>query len=163
VGDDARQVQERLAAGLEAALPDAEWSVERRVGGTPVDVVGESPERLVLVELEWRRADPANNTAKLFRHLADDGALRGVLDGRDAVVVQLFTSYYDLVSDGVSSKRKDATFVGAAAAEYLEDVVYWPVDLPIDPPKRGGELPANWESAVDTTVETIVDCLEPQR
>ncbi|AGN01498.1 hypothetical protein L593_07765 [Salinarchaeum sp. Harcht-Bsk1] len=163
MGEHARQVQERLADRLAAALPAAEWSVERPVGGTPVDVAGETPDRLVLLELEWRRADPANNTAKLFRHLADDGALRAVLGDRDAVVVQLFTNYYDLASGGVSSKRRDATFVGAAAAEYLDNVAYWPVDLSIDPPKGGGELPEDWNAAVDAAVDSIVDRLEASR
>lgn len=155
MGEHARQVQERLAEGLGSARPDAEWVVERRVGGTPVDVVGETDERLVLVELEWRRADPADNAAKLFRHLADDGALQGTLDGRDAVVVQVFTRYYDLASGGVSSKRENATFVGAAAAEYLDGVTYRAVDLDVDPPKAGGELSADWTAAVDATVEAI--------
>jgi len=168
VGEHARQIQDRLAERLAAALPDAEWTVERSVGadgggggggGTPVDVVGESEERLVLVELEWRRADPANNTATLFRHLAEGGALRRTLEDRDAVVVQLFTSYYDLASGGVSSKRKDATFVGAAAEEYLETVAYQPIDLPIDPPNGGGTLPDGWSGAVDAAVESIVSAV----
>lgn len=156
MGEHARRIQKRLAEGLSAARPDAEWTVEHRVGGTPVDVVGSTADRFVLVELEWRRADPADNAAKLFRHLAEESdALEGTDGRRDAVVVQVFTEYYDLVSGGVSSKRKNATFVGDAAAEYLDRVSYRAVDLAIDPPKAGGELPADWRSATDAAVESI--------
>lgn len=161
VGEHARRVQERLADGLAAAVPDADWTVEHRIGGTPVDVAGATGERLVLVELEWRRADPANNTAKLFRHLAEEsGATGDAIGDRDAVVVQVFTSYYDLASGGVSSKRKDATFVGEVAADHLDRVTYRAVDLDVEPPKAGGDLPADWTEAVDATVEPIVDAVD---
>lgn len=178
MGEHARRIQERLAEGLAAARPDAEWTLEHRVGGTPVDVVGETDERLVsgrpqggrarrtseasptvLVELEWRRADPANNTAKLFRHLAQGGALRDELGGRDAVVIQVFTRHYELQDGSPSSKRRDATFVGTAAAEYLDGVRYRAVTLDIEPPKAGGELPEDWTGAVDAAVESIRECV----
>jgi hypothetical protein len=79
------------------------------VGRTPVDVAGEG-RPLLLVELEWRRADPANDTVKLFRHLPEGG-----LDSQ-VRLVQLFTRCYDLRSDGVSSKRENAAFVGERVA-----------------------------------------------
>jgi hypothetical protein len=151
VGDAARRVQKRLRDRLEAARPAFDWTVEYRIGGTPVDVAGEGRDRssgertLVLVELEWRRADPADNTAKLFRHLAG-----GTLDAFDRIVVrQVFTGYYALSSGGVSSKRKNAAFVGARVARTFEHVDYEPVTLPFEPPKRGGDLPADWREAVD--------------
>ncbi|GAB3689193.1 hypothetical protein GCM10028857_24250 [Salinarchaeum chitinilyticum] len=160
MGEHARRIQERLAEGLTAERPDAAWSVEHRVGGTPVDVAGETDERLMLVELEWRRADPANNTAKLFRHLAEGGALREELDGRDAVVIQVFTRHYELQDGSPSSKRRDATFVGAAAAEYLDDVRYRAITLDVEPPKAGGDLPEGWTDAVDAAVESVRECVD---
>jgi len=151
VGELARRAQERIRDGLAAARPGYEWRVEYRVAGTPVDVggVGES---LVLVELEWRRADPADNAAKLFRHLADDR-----FDADRVVVAQVFTGYYDLSRGGVSTKRENAEFVGRVAADAFDRLAYHPVDLALDPPKRGGDLSDTWTSRVDDTVAEIAD------
>jgi hypothetical protein len=155
VGEHARRVQERLRERLREHA--GEWQSEERVAGTPVDLVGcsgdpSSDGPLALVELEWRRADPADNAAKLFRHLADDAV---AVDTDEVHVVQLFTAYYDLASGGRSSKRLNAEFVGRAAADSLDRVTYRAVDLAIDPPKRGGELPAGWQRAVDAAAERV--------
>ncbi|WP_121821157.1 hypothetical protein [Halostella salina] len=151
MGSHADRVADRLLDRLAAAQPAMDWTTERRVGSTPVDVGGVGDDALCLVELEWRRADPADNAAKLFRHLAD-----GALDGnRRVVVCQLFTAYYDLTSGGVSSKRLNAEFVGRTAAESFERVGYRPVDLAINPPKRGGDLPDDWGAAVDEAAEAV--------
>ena len=105
---------------------------------------------LLLVELEWRRADPANNTVKLFRHLAD-----GEFDDRTIRLVQVFTRYYDLQSGGVSSKRENAEFVGERIAATVDGVAYVPLTLDIDPPKRGGQRPNDWEAAIERTADRI--------
>jgi hypothetical protein len=73
MGEFASTVQEFLRDELATARPTLEWHTEYRIAGTPVDIAGVGAEELTLVELEWRRADPADNTAKLFRHL-DAGA-----------------------------------------------------------------------------------------
>ena len=150
VGDHAREVQKRLRDRLAAARPTLDWAVEHRVAGTPVDVAGVGADRLAVVELEWRRADPADNAAKLFRHLAD-----GRLDADRVVVAHVFTGYYDLARGGVSSKRENAEFVGRVAAETFDRLSYEPVDLAVDPPKRGGDLPEDWRTAVDDAAERI--------
>jgi len=154
VGELARQIQERLRDRLAAARPEHDWQVEYRVAGTPVDVAGTPPDvggPVVLVELEWRRADPADNAAKLFRHLAD-----GRLPER-VVVAHLFTAYYDLANGGVSSKRQNAEFVGRVAADTFERLSYHPVDLAVDPPKRGGDLPEDWTDATDEATSRVAD------
>ena len=153
VGELARQVQERLRDRLVAARPELDWEVEYRVAGTPVDVAGRSADggTTVLVELEWRRADPADNAAKLFRHLAD-----GRMPDR-VVVAHVFTGYYDLARGGVSSKRQNAEFVGRVAADTFERLTYRPVDLAVDPPERGGDLPGDWAEAVDAAAAEIGD------
>ena len=156
VGESARRVQKRVRDGLEAVRPALAWSVEYRVAGTPVDVAGVGEDTLVLVELEWRRADPADNAAKLFRHLAD-----GRFDAGRVVVAQVFSGYYDLASGGVSTKRANAEFVGRAAADSAERLEYHPVDLAIDPPKRGGDLPGTWTSAVEDAVERVAGAVSP--
>jgi len=154
VGELARRVQERLRDRLAAARPPFDWQVEYRIAGTPVDVTGVGPDVLLLVELEWRRADPADNAAKLFRHLAD-----GQFDADRLLVAHVFTEYYDLASGGVSSKRHNAEFVGHVAADTFDRLSYAPVDLAIDPPKRGGDLPEDWRRAVDDAVNRIDDQL----
>ena len=139
VGEFADDVAGRLRDALAERLPGHEWTTERYLGRTPVDVAGAGTPEL-FVELEWRRADPANNTVKLFRHLADaDGPVR---------VVQLFSGYYELESGGVSSKRVNAEFVGDRVTTTLEAVEYTPLTLDVDPPKRGGERPDGWTVAV---------------
>lgn len=67
----------------------------------------------------------------------------------------MFTAYYDLDSGGVSSKRKNAEFVGRTAAERFEHLTYRAVDFDLDPPKRGGEWPTGWESVADETATAI--------
>ena len=154
MGSFAREIQRYLREQLAARRPETTWEVEYRVGGTPVDVGGHSAETLVLLELEWRRADPADNTAKLFRHVAENS-----VTAERVFVLQLFTRYYDLVNGGVSSKRKNAEFVGRTAADAFERVHYSPLDFDIEPPKRGGEPPNDWRSAADAVVETVTDRL----
>jgi hypothetical protein len=153
VGAFAEAVQERLCEHLQSHHPGFDWRTEYRIGGTPVDVAGEHEDHLVVVELEWRRADPADNTAKLFRHLAD-----GALDDHGRVeVFQAFTGYYDLESGGVSSKRLNAEFVGETAARAFARVTYRAVDVGMTPPKRGGEWPGGWEAVVDDAGATIAE------
>lgn len=154
MGRFATDVGKRLADRLAAARPAFEWETEHRLGATPVDVGGRSADRLVLVELEWRRADPADNAAKLFRH-----AVEGSIATGRVAVVQVFTRYYDLVSGGVSSKRLNAEFVGHTAADTLDGFSYRPLTIDIDPPKRGGERPDGWQAAVDATAGTIAETI----
>ena len=152
MGEAAERVTEALRAALEELSPSLVWTTERYVGRTPVDVAGEG-DPLALVELEWRRADPADNTVKLFRHLHD-----GEITGR-VRVFQLFTRYYDLQSGGVSSKRENAEFVGRRVAATFDDVTYDPMTLDLEPPKRGGELPDDWRAAVERAADSIADRL----
>ena len=180
VGKFAEAVQERMCERLAERRPGFDWETERSLGGTPVDVVGiggtpadvvglgETPADvvgigeadLVAIELEWRRADPADNTAKLFRYLSTGN--EGVLTAhRRVVVVQVFTAYYDLASGGVSSKRKNAEFVGRVAQRALESVTYHPVKFDLDPPKRGGEWPSGWREVADETVDAVIARSEP--
>ncbi len=162
MGAFATTVQEYLRDRLEATAPALTWESEYRIAGTPVDVAGTSEstgrsktESLsCLVELEWRRADPADNTAKLFRHLES-----GEIAASRVFVVQVFTEYYDLASDSVSSKRKNAEFVGYTAAEEFDRLSYVPLTLALDPPKRGGTPPLDWETAADAVGDEIAALL----
>lgn len=141
---------------LQQRRPGYDWRTEHHVEGTPVDVAGEREGALALVELEWRRADPADNTAKLFRHLA-----AGALDDHPSVdVFQAFTGYYDLQSGGVSAKRANAEFVGETAARAFERVSYRPLDVDLDPPKQGGEWPDGWESVADDVAASVAADVE---
>jgi hypothetical protein len=154
VGAFAVEVGGYLRDALAERLPRFAWETEYRVAETPVDVAGVSAEHLVLLELEWRRADPADNTAKLCRHLAS-----GRLEHDRIDAVQAFTGYYDLASGGVSSKRKNAEFVGRVAADGLDRLAYHPVEFDLAPPKRGGERPENWQAVVDRTADEVVGSL----
>ncbi|WP_201741155.1 hypothetical protein [Salinigranum halophilum] len=157
MGEHASRVQSALRERLASAVEHLVWHVEYDLDGTPVDVAGVSDSTLVLVELEWRRADPVDNTATLFRHLAD-GVLRASTD-RTVVVVQLFTAYYDLVRGGVSSKRQNAEFVGDRIATAVPHVSYHGVSLPLSPPRADGDLPDDWRDAVETAVGSVSDAL----
>ncbi|MEZ3145426.1 hypothetical protein [Halobaculum sp. MBLA0143] len=150
MGETANRVQVRLCEELRSRAAAYDWATEVTAASTPVDVAGSHDDTRVLVELEWRRADPADNTAKLFRHLHE-----GTVDAATVIVVQLFTGYYDLARGGVSSKRLNAEFVGGRAADSDSRVRYEPVDLAIDPPKRGGDLPDDWESAVAGVADAV--------
>jgi hypothetical protein len=153
VGAFADAVNDRLREGLAERRPRFEWTREYRLGGTPVDIVGRGPDRLVAIELEWRRADPADNTAKLFRHIHDSDVDRRV------AVCQVFTAYYDLASGGVSSKRKNAEFVGRVAARTLPDLSYHPVEFGLDPPKRDADRPPEWVEATEGVADRIASLL----
>jgi hypothetical protein len=154
VGAFADAVNDRFREGLAERRPGFEWTREHRIAGTPVDVAGVTPDHLVAVELEWRRADPADNAAKLFRHIHE-----GRVDRR-VTVCQVFTRYYDLVSGGVSSKRANAEFVGRVAARTLSDLSYHAVAFDLDPPKRGADRPTGWIEAADGAVDRIASLLE---
>ncbi|WP_435180742.1 hypothetical protein [Halorussus sp. AFM4] len=155
MGEFADDVRDRLRDALAERRPSLDWTTEYTIRRTPVDVVGASDRRFVAVELEWRRADPVNNTAKLF-YYADEGEM----DRYDEVVVcQLFSGYYDLASGGTSSKREVAEFVGETAAASVERVSFHPLRLPIDPPKRGGERPDDWRARTDETAEAVASLL----
>ena len=165
MGEFAEAVQDRFRETLAERRPFLDWQTEYHVGPTPVDVAGVdngaiaesgTTGTLALLELEWRRADPADNSAKLFRHLAD-----GALDEHDRIVVcQVFTGYYDLARGGVSSKRENAEFVGRVAADAFDRVSYSPVDFDLDPPKRGGEWPDDWKRRADECARRIDAALD---
>jgi len=134
------------------------------VGGTPVDVVGVAESdadgecAFVAVELEVRRADPVNNTVKLLRNLD-----AGVLDAHDSVVVcQVFSAYYDLVDGGVSTKRENAAFVGRLAERADDRVEFHALTLPVDPPKRGDDPPAEWREGVDDAIDGVLRALDAE-
>ena len=153
MGRNAERVQNRLVATLEERIPDVEWKREYGVGGTPVDIAGVTEtDELYIIELEWRRADPADNAAKVFRHATE------TIERRTRVF-QIFTGYYKLADDGVSSKQKNAEFVGRTAADSLESLSYRSVSLGIEPPKRGGELHEGWRSEVEKVGERITRSL----
>lgn len=181
MGDAADRVRDRLRDGLAERLPGYDWATEERLGRTPVDVVGVAANPattvgppIVLVELEWRRADPANNPVKLFRHaaegrlgeLGDDGPADG--DGptddhdhaADALCVQLFTDYYR-TTDGDSSKRENAEFAGRRLSRVVDGLEYEGASLPLAPPKRGGELPSDWREQVDDAVARVASLVNP--
>lgn len=150
MGAFAEEVQTILCEGLAKQQPQLEWETEYRVSGTPVDVAGKNNVATVLIELEWRRADPADNTAKLFRHLSNER-----IEAQEILVVQVFTNHYELSDGGFSSKRKNAEFVGETAADHFTNLIYEPITLDLDPPKRGGERPAEWRDAVSTTATEV--------
>ena len=62
---------------------------------------------------------------------------------------------HDLQSDDVSSKRENAEFVGERIAATVDGVAYVPLTLGIDPPKRGGQRPNDWEAAIERTADRI--------
>lgn len=150
MGAFADDVQAYLRRELRGHRPALSWQTEYRVGGTPVDVVGVAENGLVLLELEWRRADPADNTAKLFRHVGENR-----IEADNVTVFQLFTRYYDLARGGVSSKRKNAEFVGRTAAESFDHLTYRPLDFDVSPPKRGGERPDGWRDAAELVAKRV--------
>ncbi|GGL45920.1 hypothetical protein [Halocalculus aciditolerans] len=183
MGDFADDVHRDLRDALAARLPSRKWRTERYVERTPVDVATDddagrasrvapsgrshspvprfslapaalAPNRVILVEVEMRRADPANNPVKLARY-ADEGAF-------DAPVhlVQVFSGYYDLAGGGVSTKRENAEFVGRLATDALDGFTYDAVDLGFTPPKRGGDRPSDWRARVHETADRIVDSVE---
>lgn len=150
MGKLASTVQEYICDSLAVEGPDRKWETEYMIAGTPVDIAGKYDQALCLFELEWRRADPADNAAKIFRHLSE-----GKIESKQILVFQMFTSYYDLASGGVSTKRKNAEFVGDTASKTYEHLFYTPVELDIDPPKRGGELSDRWQTEASKTVTTL--------
>lgn len=150
MGEFADDVVVRLKNRLERETTSHDWQTEYRISGTPVDLAGISTDSHVLIELEWRRADPADNTAKIFRHLCDSSSVTDSI-----TVFQLFTNYYDLASTGVSSKRKNAEFVGSVASESLNKLKYVPIGFEIEPPKAGERRPPKWEETTDSVATEI--------
>src|SRR6056297_241375 len=158
MGAFATAVQDYLCESLAASVLAVDWETEYLIAGTPVDVAGVGDTHLYLIELEWRRADPADNAAKLFRHLDSGEITAGAV-----TVFHLFTDYYALQRGGVSSKRQNAEFVGRTAAATVGRLSYTAVDIEIDPPKRGGEWPESWQAVVDKSVTTLRREIESER
>jgi hypothetical protein len=154
MGEFAEAVQDYMFNSLSGQIPSFDWQTEYDVAGTPVDVVGKAEKKLHLIELEWKRADPADNTAKIFRHLES-----GEFEANEIIVLQIFTDHYALSGGGVSSKQKNAEFVGNVAAETFDHLTYIPVSFKMNPPKRGSSWPDDWERVADDTLDVIVDNL----
>lgn len=155
MGAFATTVQEHIRDRMSENHPSAKWETEYSVAGTPVDVAGRVASNLYMIELEWRRADPADNAAKLFRHLH-----AGDIDVANVVVFQIFTEHYELSRGGISTKRKNAEFVGKLAAKGLDGVTYEPVEFGMEPPKRDSEWPPSWEAAANEVVRTLSGKIE---
>lgn len=150
MGKFATTVQSYLCDRFAEACPEQNWETEHHIAGTPVDIAGFSDDFILLIELEWRRADPADNSAKLFRHLDQNEVMQS-----NVVVIQVFTAYYDLVRGGVSSKRKNAEFVGQAAENTVDQLSYYPVNFDLKPPMRDEDWPDEWKQAANDVVERI--------
>ena len=155
MGEFADEVVHRLKDHLEQFCSSYAWETEYPIAQTPIDIAGIDGDRYVLIELEWRRADPADNAAKIFRHLSTRE-----IPAHQVRILQLFTNHYDLISGGVSSKRKNAEFVGETAAELLEHLTYHPIDFEIDPPKSGEDRPPQWKDATDSTGEKLASIID---
>ncbi|QCC49923.1 hypothetical protein [Halapricum salinum] len=156
MGEFADEVVKRLKDHLAQFCTSYKWDTEYLIAETPVDIAGIDGDRYVLIELEWRRADPADNAAKIFRHLSTRE-----IPADQVIILQLFTNHYNLISDGVSSKRKNAEFVGKTAAGTIDYLTYQPLDFDIDPPRSGEERPNKWEEITDdvsATISSIVSC-----
>lgn len=150
MGHFSRLAQSYFLKKLTNCYTACKWEKEYSIAGTPVDLAGTCDEVLILIELEWRRADPADNSAKLFRHLST-----GQIEFSNIIVIQVFTAYYDLAQGGVSSKRKNAEFVGQVAADAIDHLSYYSVDFDLEPPKRGQEWQDDWQSAAESTVNKV--------
>ncbi|MFC7167314.1 hypothetical protein [Halospeciosus flavus] len=153
MGKFADDVQETFRDALAERLPSRSWETEYPVRRTPVDVASPDVPH-VFVEVEMRRADPSNNPVKLARY-ASEGDFDAPL-----LLVQVFSGYYDLTSGGVSSKRRNAEFVGELGTEALDGFAYRAVDLGFTPPKRGGERPDGWRAEVATVADEIASLLD---
>ncbi|MGB9964289.1 hypothetical protein [Halobacterium sp. CBA1126] len=156
MGEFTDAVHAHLRDALAARAPDREWTTEWYVRRTPVDVAGvpdADAAPLALVEVEMRRADPANNPVKLARHV-DGGAV-----DRPVVLVQLFSDYYALEDDAHSSKRENAEFVGTLAADAVDGFDYRAVDLSVAPPVRGDDPPEGWREGVERAADRVTDAL----
>ncbi|MGB9986847.1 hypothetical protein [Salarchaeum japonicum] len=143
-------VHDALRDALAERLPGFEWTTEERVRRTSVDVTGERADRRVFVEVEMRRADPANNPVKLARY-ADAGDF-----DCPVFLVQAFSDYYELDSGGVSSKRKNAMFVGRLADDHISGFSYRALDLSLTPPKHG-DYAEDWRPAVDALAAELAE------
>lgn len=154
MGEFAEAVQEYMCNSLSTRVSNLNWQTEYNIAGTPVDIVGKTGQKLYLIELEWRRADPADNTAKIFRHLES-----GELDADELIVFQIFTNHYSLSSGGISSKQKNAEFVGTVAAETYNYLTYVSVPFKMEPPSRGNSWPDGWQKVANETLEVIIDNL----
>lgn len=152
MGEFAEVVQEYLHESLSQKHPSIDWDTEYDISGTPVDLPGKALGHIYLIELEWRRADPADNAAKIFRHLDTN-----TIEATQVTVLQVFTQFYNLKRGGVKSKRKNAEFVGSVAADTYEELSYTAITFHLDPPKRSAEWPNDWQDIADTSVSTIAD------
>jgi len=150
MGEFATAVQEHLCSSLNKEYTNQTWETEYKIAGTPVDIAGSNNNQLYLIELEWRRADPADNAAKLFRHFD-----AGEIEAEQVTVFHIFTQYYELSRGGPSSKRKNAEFVGQMAAETFDRLSYSPIEFDLDPPKRGMEWPKDWKKAADEAIDSL--------
>ena len=154
MGEFADEVVHRLKDHLAQFSSSYAWETEYPIAQTSIDIAGIDGDRYVLIELEWRRADPADNAAKIFRHLSTKET-----PADQVRILQLFTNHYDLISGGVSSKRKNAEFVGETAAELLEHLTYHSIDFEIDPPKSGEDRPPQWEDITDSTAKKLASVI----
>lgn len=152
MGRAVEQVAEGLRDRLAARLDRFHWTTEYLVGRTPVDVAGEGREadHLVLVELEWRRADPANNPVKLYRHVVE-----GTVTAEQVTLIQAFSGYYDLADGGVSSKRLNAEFAGTRLSRTVAGATYLSTSLPLSPRRGAADPPDGWREAVATVADTV--------
>ncbi len=150
MGKLASTFQSYLREELSETHPSVDWRTEHNIAGTPVDVAGIGDDTLLLIELEWRRADPADNSAKLFRHLDT-----GQIDQNHVTVVQIFTGYYDLATGGVSSKRKNAEFIGHIAENAIDELSYYSVNFDPEPPKRGNDWKDDWKMSAKETLSAV--------
>ena len=103
-----------------------------------------SGEPLVLVEIQWRRANPVNNPVWLLRSLESDD-----FPARRTVLARVFTRDYDLATGGYLTRRRNAEFAGRLPDGPLSTVSDRAFTLDVALLRGTASLPAGWCLAVE--------------
>jgi len=111
------------------------------------DLFGQYENKVYIIELEFKREDPATNIIKVFR--AVDENLQ-ILNKTKICFIHIFSDFFNLKKE----KRINAEFVGKKMSKEFNNLEYISMDFNAVPPVRGASFPSNTDRAIkNLTIE----------
>lgn len=145
-----RYCVDKILNCLKESIPYIKWEsqISPSFWHGRFDLFGQYENQIYIIELEFKRQDPAINVIKVFRAVDEN---KRSLKGKEIFFIHVFSECYS--SKG--AKRKNAEFTGEKMSMAFRNLEYVSIDFNLAPPKEGDSFPSNTDIAIKGLVVKI--------
>jgi len=144
-----RYCLDKILNCLKGCIPYIKWEsqISPNFWHGRFDLFGQYENNIYIIELEFKREDPAINVIKVYR--AVDEKLQ-ILDKTKVYFIHIFSDFFNFNKE----KRINAEFVGKKMSKEFSYLEYISIDFNVAPPVRGDSFPSNTDIAIkNLTIE----------